>query len=74
MIHNDNNMSKFPDILAKYGDEVLIDTHPHNLGVSIIYSCSAKRSAQDIIKEFELELFNDYFERSIAVNRLNKGK
>jgi len=71
-VHNDNNMSKYPDIQRKYGEEVKIDTHPHNLGVSIIYSCSSKRSAEDIKKEFDLELFDDYFERSIAVNATHK--
>ena len=74
LVHNDNNMFKYPDIRLKYGKEVMIDTHPHNLGVSIIYSCSDKRSAEDIVKEFELELFDNYFERSIAVNEKNRGK
>ena len=74
LVHNDNNMLKYPEIRNKYGDEVMIDTHPHNLGVSIIYSCSDKRSAKDIVKEFELEPFDDYLKRSIAVNEQKKGR
>lgn len=73
MVHNDNNYLKYPDIRRKYQDEVKIETHPHNLGVSLIYSCTDKRSAKDIIKEFELEQFDDYFARSRAVNNTNKG-
>jgi len=72
LVHNDENHVKYPDIRRKYGEEVKIETHPYNLGVSIIYSCSEKRSAEDIIKEFKLELFDDYFERSIAVNAVHK--
>jgi predicted amidohydrolase len=74
VVHNDGNMVKFSAIRRKYGNEISIETHPNNLGVSIIYSCSEKHSAEDITKEFELELFDDYFKRSIMVNEENRGK
>lgn len=71
MVHLDFNREKFSDIGRKYSDEVLIDIPP-NIGTALIYSCTEKRSAMDVVREFELELVDDYFERTIRANAANR--
>ena len=71
MVHLDLNWPKFPEIERKYGDEVRIDIPP-NLGPALIYSESDKRTAMDIVREFGLELLDDYFERSVKMNAANR--
>lgn len=71
MVHLDLNWPKFADIERKYGDEVKIDIPPH-LGPALIFSQSDRRSAMDIVREFELELLDDYFARSLAANAANR--
>jgi len=71
MVHLAYNQEKFPKIRRKYQDEVLIDI-PANIGPAIIYSQTDKRSAMDIVKEFELELLDDYFDRMIEANKRNR--
>lgn len=67
VVHLDFNRDKFGDIERKYGKEVRIQTPP-NLGPAIIYSNSEKRSAYDIVREFGLELLDDYFARMRSTN------
>lgn len=71
MVHLDLNWLKFPDIQRKYGDEVRIDIPP-NLGPALIYSESDRRSAMDIVREFDLELLDEYFQRSAKANAANR--
>lgn len=72
MVHLDFNCAKFPEIEKKYLGEVAIDIPP-NIAPALIYSLTDKRSAMDIVKEFELELLDDYFERSLKANAANKA-
>jgi len=62
VVHLDFNRQKFDDIERKYGKEVRIQIPP-NLGPAIIYSNAKNRSAMDIVREFGLELIDDYFSR-----------
>ena len=71
MVHLDVNREKFQDIEKKYHNEILIDT-PANIGTVLIYSCTEKRTAMDIVREFDLELIDDYLERTINANIKNK--
>jgi predicted amidohydrolase len=71
MVHLDLNRPKFAEIERKYGDDVRIDI-PANLGPALVYSESDKRTAMDIVREFGLELLDDYFERSIKMNAANR--
>jgi hypothetical protein len=71
MVHLDFNRDKFSEIEKKYLNEVIVDTPP-NIGPAIIYSLSEKRTAMDIVEEFELELLDDYFDRSIKLNAGNR--
>lgn len=67
MVHLDLNRVKFPDIRKKYKDEVEIFI-PANVAPALIFSHSDKRTAMDIVREFELELLDDYLDRSIELN------
>lgn len=71
MVHLDYNREKFPDIERKYLGEVLIDIPP-NIGSALIYSLTDKRTAMDIVHEFELELLDDYFVRMEKANQKNR--
>jgi hypothetical protein len=73
MVHLDHNREKFPSIEAKYGDDVRIDI-PANIGPALIFSETERFTAMDIVKEFKLELLDDYFERSVALNEKNRGR
>ncbi len=67
VLHLDFNRAKFPEILRKYREEVRI-VIPPNLAPAILYSESEKRSAMDIVREFDLKLLDHYFEESAAAN------
>jgi hypothetical protein len=53
----------------KYGETVII-TDPGKLGVVMITSENTKISAADMVKEFNIELVDDYFNRS----RIHRNK
>ncbi|MCZ7648284.1 MAG: carbon-nitrogen hydrolase family protein [Planctomycetota bacterium] len=72
IIHLDYNREKFAEIRRKYLGEAVIDIPP-NVGSALLYSLTHKRRAMDIVREFELELLDDYFERALADNAKNKG-
>lgn len=63
VVHLDYNRDKFVAMTRRYGDEMKIDI-PKSLGSALIYSQSQDRTAADIVREFELELLEDYFERA----------
>ncbi len=67
MVHLDLNRTKFADIERTYSGEVTVDIPP-NVGSAVIYSLSDARTAMDVAREFELELLDDYFTRSLALN------
>jgi hypothetical protein len=71
IVHLDYNREKFPDILRKYNDEIIIDI-PAHVGSAMISSRSEDVSAADIVREFELELLDDYFARSKLANARNR--
>jgi hypothetical protein len=72
MVHLDFNREKFPAIERKYGDEVFIDIPPQ-IAPALIYSMTDKRTAMDIVREFDLELMDDYMDRSIRANAENRA-
>ena len=71
MVHLDYNRDKFPEIEKKYLGEVAIDI-PASIAPALIYSTTDKRTAMDIVREFELELIDDYFERALKRNAANR--
>jgi predicted amidohydrolase len=68
VMHQDRNMARFPDIYRKYPHEAIIDQRSE-LGVAVLYSLSADRSAEQIAAEFELTRLDDYFTESRAAQR-----
>ncbi len=71
MVHLDYNREKFAAIERKYLDRIVIDTPP-NVGPALIVSRSQRLSAMDVVEEFDLELLDDYFARSLAANTANR--
>ena len=71
MVHLDHNREKFPEIEKKYLGEVIIDTPP-NIGSALVVSLTEKRTAADVVEEFELELLDDYFQRAREANARNR--
>ena len=68
VVHLDRNGPKYDRIFRKYGDEVRIVT-AGNVGTSVIYSESDKRSALDLLKEFKMMGLNEYFDWSRKLRR-----
>jgi predicted amidohydrolase len=63
MAHLDNNWEKLATLKQKYGKEVTV-TDPGLLGVVMITSEKDGTSADDMVKEFGIELVDDYFNQS----------
>ena len=68
VLHLDSNHEKFRAIRKKYGSQVGIEVlSPEAL--FLLTSDHPDRSVEDIIREFELERLDDYFDRSRRVRR-----
>jgi predicted amidohydrolase len=63
IIHQDLNLAKLIELKKKYGDKVII-TEQGEIGVLMITSEHEQVSAAGMVKEFGIELLDDYFERS----------
>ncbi len=63
LVHLDYNNNKLPAIKKKYGDKVIIDDTGY-LGSIMIYNELEDRTIGDIVNEFNIELLDDYFNRS----------
>jgi predicted amidohydrolase len=63
LVHLDHNWEKLQALKTKYGNEVIIED-PGKIGVVMITSEKEGVSAGDIVKEFKMELVDDYFNRS----------
>jgi hypothetical protein len=70
LVHLDYNWEKLVELKKKYGNEVTI-TDPGKLGAVMITSEKTGVSVDDMIKEFKIELLDDYFNRS-RKNRLKQ--
>ena len=62
-VHLDYNSGKLTALKKKYGDQVVI-TDYGKTGVVMITSEHDKISVDDMIKEFDIELLDSYFDRS----------
>ena len=63
VLHLDYNRDKFDDIRSKYGHRIHIEV-PAHLGLALIQSCDSTKPIDNVIKEFDLELVDNYFDRS----------
>ena len=64
LVHQDFNREKLTALKRKYGEKVIITDHGE-LGVMMITSEHEQVSAADMAKEFDIELLDSYFDRSI---------
>ncbi|NLO37377.1 MAG: carbon-nitrogen hydrolase family protein [Clostridiaceae bacterium] len=65
VVHIDYNTEKFPAIKQKYGRKVKI-YDPGHLGCVLMTCESEDLTMTDIVNEFALELWDDYYARSMA--------
>ena len=65
VLHIDYNNAKWDAMKKKYGNGARI-ADPGYLGSVLISSESDEFSVRDLVEEFEIELLDDYFERSLA--------
>ena len=78
LVHLDFNWGRLRKLKAKYGPKVKI-SDPGCLGSVLISSEHETISVEDMIEEFDIELLDDYFARSLAYrhkpgNAGNKGE
>lgn len=65
---DENRGAKFNALKKKYGPKVKIDI-PSYLGPALITSECEEKTAMDFVREFDLELLDDYLERSRTVRQ-----
>ena len=65
LVHLDYNWERLRKLKAKYGPKVKI-TDPGCLGAVLVSSEDEKISVEEMIKEFEIELLDDYMARALA--------
>jgi len=63
LVHLDNNWEKLVALKKKYGKDVIV-TDPGKIGAVMITSEHDKISVDDMTKEFNIELLDDYFNQS----------
>jgi predicted amidohydrolase len=73
LIHLDKNGEKLTKLKEKYNDEVTVKD-PGRLGSVLITSESKKVTADQMIKEFNIEKLDDYFDRSRVIRLENLRK
>lgn len=72
VVHLDYNWEKLEALRAKYGVQVTVHD-PGLLGAVLITSESDEVSALEMVEEFDIELLDDYMERSLRL-RHTPGK
>jgi Carbon-nitrogen hydrolase len=72
LIYIDNNWEKLDALKMKYGKEVTI-TDPGRIGAVMITSEKDGVSADEMVKEFKIELLDDYSDRSRQVRLKQMG-
>lgn len=66
-VHLDFNWDKLQAARVKYGEKITIADRG-NTGVVILYSNSEELTSTEVCREFEIELWRDYYRRSRAAN------
>lgn len=70
VIHYDGNVGKLRAVKAKYGPGVTI-LDPGHLGSVLLTSELPDVSAADMVKEFEIETWDEYFDRSMKHRQIS---
>ncbi|UCC97350.1 MAG: carbon-nitrogen hydrolase family protein [Phycisphaerales bacterium] len=78
LVHLDYNWDRLRKLKAKYGPDVTI-TDPGCLGAVLVASEHEEMSVDEMIREFDIELLDDYFVRALAYRKKpgnieNKGE
>ena len=68
MAHIDYNRPRFVAAKKKYGDALTV-TEPGHAGYIMLTCEDESMCVDDIVKEFEIELLDEYFERSLKHRR-----
>ncbi len=63
LVHLDGNAPRFPDIRRKYGSRIRLEIPP-NVGSALMTSLDDRLTAMQVVREFDLELLDDYFARA----------
>ena len=71
VVHLDNNWEKLAALKEKYGREVTIHD-PGYVGVVLVSSESDKVSATEMLKEFDIKNWDDYYQRSVKYKAHNQ--
>ncbi len=69
LVHLDYNWERLRKLKAKYGPKVKI-SDPGCLGAVLVASEHETISVEQMIREFELELLDDYFTRALVVRKM----
>lgn len=69
VLHIDHNNPKFDAAKRKYGSKIKI-YDPGRVGAVMLTSETDEFSARDVVKEFDMELWDDYYARSLAARDL----
>lgn len=72
-VHLDGNAAKLRAAKEKYGRAIRV-SDPGYLGSVLLTSETADFSAQDVVKEFGIELLDDYFGRSLAFQNSRRAR
>ena len=64
LVHLDHNWDKLDQLKAKYGSDFKLDDTDY-LGAVLISSESTERTIDEMIDEVDIELLDDYFQRSL---------
>ncbi len=62
--HLDENWKKFEAMKKKYGPLVEMDT-PYGLGCTLLTNHGKEKTMAEIVREFEIELWDDYYARCL---------
>ncbi len=65
VVHLDYNWDRLSQMKAKYGPKVTM-MDPGDLGSVLISSETDEFTIEDVIKEFEIEIWDDYYDRALA--------
>ena len=68
MVHNDNNKPKIAAALKKYGARIYI-TDPYLAGVVTLYSADPALPVDDVVKEFGMMTWRDYYGQTLQLKQ-----
>jgi hypothetical protein len=73
VVHLDYNWERLKAMRAKYGDKAQV-FDPGYLGAVLVSSEADDISAREMAREFDLELLDDYFARSLKIQAQHRQK